>query len=120
MNKVGQFDRSAFKNSRERLFDGKFNFDRELTETFRYANTQKKGRLEDRISLQAEKVKQQGYRKERALPKGQEPEKTVKKTHLQEMPRTNYLNTLFKPTEENYEGMPRRKRRGRKKSLVKG
>lgn len=113
--KVGQFDRSAFKNSGERLFDEKFSFDRGLTETFRYANTQKKGRLEDRIALQAEMVKQQEYRKGRSLPKRQEPEKTVKKTNLQEMPRTNYLNTLFKPTEGDYGVVTRRKKKKKKK-----
>lgn len=114
--KVGQFDRSAFKNSGEGLFDEKFSFDRELSETFRYANTQKKGRLENRISLEAEKVRQREYRKERLLPKGQEPKKPVKNPHLQEMPRTSYLNILFKPTEEDYGVMPRRKRKKKKKS----
>ena len=113
--KVGQFDRSAFKNSGERLFDEKFSFERYLTETFRYANTQKKGGLEDRIFLQAEKVKQQGNRKERSLPKGQELEKSVKKTHLQEIPRTNYLNILFKPTEQDYGIVPMGKKKRKKK-----
>jgi hypothetical protein len=41
--KIGQFDRSAFKASGERVFDEKFGFERGLTETFRYANAQKKG-----------------------------------------------------------------------------
>lgn len=116
--KVGQFDRSAFKNSGERLFDEKFSFDRELIDTFRYANTQKKGGLEDRISLQVEKLRQQEYRKE--LPKGQKPEKPIKKTHLQEMPRTNYLNTLFKPTEGDYGGVLRRKKKRKKGVLSQG
>lgn len=107
--KVGQFDRSAFKNSGERLFDEKFNFERELSETFRYANTQKKGSLQDRISLQAEKVKQQKYRKE--------PEKTIKKTYLQEMSRTNYLDTLLKPTEADSGSVPRSKKK-RKRAEV--
>ena len=113
--KVGQFDRSAFKNSGERLFDEKFSFDRELSETFRYANTQKKGRLEDRISLQAEKIRQQEYGKERPLSKRQEPKESVKKTHLQEMPRTNYLNILIKPTEGDYGVVPRGKKKKKKK-----
>lgn len=118
--KVGQFDRSAFKNFGERLFDEKFRFDRELSETFRYANTQKKGGFEDRISLQIEKVRQQEYRKERQLPKEQEIEKTVKKTHLQEMPRTYYLNILFKSTEEDYRVIPRKKKKKRKGELSQG
>lgn len=112
--KVGQFDRSAFKNSGERLFDEKFSFDRELTETFRYANTQKKGSLEDRIALQAEKVPQQEYRNG-GLFKQLEPEKTIKKMYLQEIPRTNYLDTLFKPTEGDYGVVPRRKKKKKKK-----
>ncbi|MET3113206.1 hypothetical protein AAKU52_000927 [Pedobacter sp. CG_S7] len=45
--KVGQFDRSAFKNSGERLFDQKFSFERELSDTFRYANTRKKGSIQE-------------------------------------------------------------------------
>ncbi len=53
--KMGQFDRSAFKASGERLFDEKFDFERGVTETFRYANAQKKGSLEERMALHAEK-----------------------------------------------------------------
>ncbi len=53
--KMGQFDRSAFKASGERVFDEKFGFERGLTETFRYANTQKKGSLEERIASHTEK-----------------------------------------------------------------
>ena len=39
--KVGQFDRVAFKLSAERKFDQFFGYDRELEETFKYANTLK-------------------------------------------------------------------------------
>jgi hypothetical protein len=53
--KMGQFDRSAFKASGERVFDEKFDFERGLTETFRYANAQKKGGLEQKMALHAEK-----------------------------------------------------------------
>ncbi|MDR6941354.1 DUF5712 family protein [Mucilaginibacter pocheonensis] len=53
--KLGQFDRSAFKQSGETVFDRYFNFDRGFTETFRYANEQKNGTLEQRIALHAEK-----------------------------------------------------------------
>jgi len=49
--KVGQFDRSAFKQMGEQLFDKQFAFDRGLTDTFQYANAQKKGTLEERIKL---------------------------------------------------------------------
>jgi len=49
--KVGQFDRSAFKQMGETLFDRQFDFDRGLTETFKYANAQKKGTLEERLNI---------------------------------------------------------------------
>lgn len=113
--KVGQFDRSVFKNSGERLFDEKFSFDRKLTETFRYANTQKKGGLEARISLEAENVKQQEYRKERRLLQQRKPQKTIKKAYLPEMPRTDYLNILLKPIEGDYEVIPKRKKKKKRK-----
>ncbi|RQO64859.1 molybdopterin-guanine dinucleotide biosynthesis protein MobB [Pedobacter sp. KBW06] len=50
--KLGQFDRSAFKASGERLFDQQFRFERGLTDTFNYANTLKNGNLEQRLELQ--------------------------------------------------------------------
>lgn len=53
--KLGQFDRSAFKQSGERVFDQYFGFERGFTETFRYANAQKKGTLEQRMAVHAEK-----------------------------------------------------------------
>jgi Family of unknown function (DUF5712) len=62
--KMGQFDRSAFKSSGERVFDEKFGFERGLTETFRYANTQKKGGLDERIALQAEKRSRESTKKQ--------------------------------------------------------
>ncbi|SES23308.1 DUF5712 family protein [Pedobacter rhizosphaerae] len=49
--KVGQFDRTAFKESGERVFDETFDFKRPLTDTFRYANTQANGSLAERIAL---------------------------------------------------------------------
>lgn len=47
--KLGQFDRVAFKQSGERLFDETFGFDRQLKETFAYANRQVNGNLEQRL-----------------------------------------------------------------------
>lgn len=52
--KVGQFDRSAFKEMGEQLFDKQFEFDRGLIETFKYANAQKKGALEERLKMRQE------------------------------------------------------------------
>jgi hypothetical protein len=49
--KMGQFDRVAFKQSGESLFDRKFGFDRQLKETLAYANIQKHGKLAQREQL---------------------------------------------------------------------
>lgn len=49
--KMGQFDRVAFKQSGESLFDGRFGFDRQLKETLAYANIQKNGKLTQRKQL---------------------------------------------------------------------
>ncbi len=47
--KVGQFDRTAFKQSAEKRFDKIFGYERELKETFKYANTLKHGNYEQRL-----------------------------------------------------------------------
>jgi hypothetical protein len=49
--KMGQFDRIAFKQSGESLFDGLFEFDRQLKDTMAYANTQKNGSLDERVKI---------------------------------------------------------------------
>ena len=49
--KMGQFDRVAFKQSGEGLFDSLFEFDRQLKETMAYANAQKNGSLYDRLQI---------------------------------------------------------------------
>jgi hypothetical protein len=49
--KMGQFDRVAFKQCGESLFDRLFEFDRQLKETMAYANTQKNGSLYDRLKM---------------------------------------------------------------------
>lgn len=41
--KLGEFNRTAFKQSGESLFDALFNFDRELKDTLAYANTMRNG-----------------------------------------------------------------------------
>lgn len=50
--KVGQFNRVSFKHAAERTFDQIFNYDRELKETFKYANTLKHGDYEQRMELE--------------------------------------------------------------------
>jgi len=49
--KMGQFDRVAFKQSGESLFESLFAFDRQLKETMAYATAQKNGSLYDRIEM---------------------------------------------------------------------
>lgn len=49
--KMGQFDRMAFKQCGERVFDAQFGFERNLQDTLAYANIQKNGTLEERIRL---------------------------------------------------------------------
>ncbi|NVM64192.1 hypothetical protein FHW88_002520 [Mucilaginibacter sp. SG538B] len=49
--KMGQFDRVAFKQSGESLFDSMFGFDRQLKDTMAYANVQKNGELSQREQL---------------------------------------------------------------------
>lgn len=53
--KMGQFDRVAFKQSGESLFDNLFGFDRLLTETMAYSNTRKNGTLTERIEMKVQK-----------------------------------------------------------------
>ena len=49
--KMGQFDRVAFKQGGEALFDELFEFDRRLKETMAYANTKNNGSLNERIKI---------------------------------------------------------------------
>jgi len=76
--KMGQFDRSAFKQSGETVFDQQFNFDRGFTDTFRYANEQKKGTLEQRLALHSERRRQETTQQNRPASKQQQlqPAKT--------------------------------------------
>ena len=50
--KMGQFDRVAFKQCGEYLFDSLFEFDRQLKDTLAYANTRKNGSLAERITME--------------------------------------------------------------------
>jgi hypothetical protein len=81
--KMGQFDRSAFKQSGETVFDRQFNFERGFQDTFRYANEQKKGTLEQRIALHAEQRKQETGQKTRSAARSQklQPAKIFAKAH---------------------------------------
>lgn len=67
--KLGQFNRVAFKESGEKLFDQYFDFDRGLKDTFRYANIQKNGTVEQKIEIEKEQRQQSLHEaeKERAF-----------------------------------------------------
>lgn len=49
--KLGQFDRRAFKESSELLFDKLFGYDRGLQETFQFSNSVKNGSLQERRQI---------------------------------------------------------------------
>lgn len=51
---MGEFNRSAFKQSGEWAFDKLFGFQRPINQTYQYVNMQKNGTLEQRIELQKE------------------------------------------------------------------
>ena len=50
--KMGQFNRVAFKECGETLFDELFEFDRQLKDTMAYANAQKNGSLAERVQME--------------------------------------------------------------------
>jgi hypothetical protein len=81
--KVGQFDRVAFKHAAERTFDQAFDYDRELKETFIYANTLKHGDYEQKLEIkELEKQEQEQKRHEK-----QEMEQQLKQQREQEQRR---------------------------------
>ncbi|MFD2969337.1 DUF5712 family protein [Sphingobacterium bambusae] len=49
--KLGQFDRRAFKESGEFVFDRMFDFQRNLKDTMHYASTMRKGTIQDKTTL---------------------------------------------------------------------
>lgn len=101
--KVGQFDRTAFKTA-EKLFDKAFGYEREIKETFKYANTLKHGSYEQKLEMkesQEQHVKQQQQHSH----------------HNQ----GGILNTLLGKVSEDYmPNIPQRRRRKRNMSTVRG
>jgi hypothetical protein len=69
--KVGQFDRVAFKQAAELTFDRAFDYDRELKETFKYANTLKHGNYEQKLEMkekeQEEKMLKQQLKEQQKI-----------------------------------------------------
>ncbi|RKR84302.1 hypothetical protein BDD43_4534 [Mucilaginibacter gracilis] len=88
--KMGQFDRSAFKSSGERIFDEKFGFERGLTETFRYANAQKNGGLDERIALQKENQHRESTKRSRPAAQQQNRKTTDKRPSLLEKDKPSF------------------------------
>jgi hypothetical protein len=66
--KVGQFDRVAFKQVSESLFDNMFGYTREIKESFNYVNTLKHGSYEQKEQLKAEQAT--GFEKHQGQGKG--------------------------------------------------
>jgi hypothetical protein len=100
--KMGQFDRSAFKASGERLFDEKFGFERSLKDSFRYANTQKNGNLEQRLALYSEKRDQERKFKQSQAGKQQETKTGAKQSvSLLEKGQKGGLPDLLSPASDN-------------------
>jgi hypothetical protein len=70
--KVGQFDRVAFKQVTESLFDRMFGYDREIKESFNYANTLKHGSFEQKQEVKERQRVEQAiiFEKHRGHSKG--------------------------------------------------
>ncbi|PWS32656.1 DUF5712 family protein [Pedobacter paludis] len=56
--KMGQFDRLAFKQSGETVFDELFGFDRKLKDSLQFANVQKNGSLTERSEMAARSLEE--------------------------------------------------------------
>lgn len=99
--KMGQFDRSAFKASGERVFDEKLGFERGLTETFRYANTQKKGSLEQRIALHTEKRGRESAKRSRPAEQQQGRRTTLEQPPVSLLEKSKPLGSLLEKEAKN-------------------
>ena len=69
--KMGQFDRVAFKQCGETLFDELFEFDRQLKDTMAYANAQKNGSLVERVQMEIQNQKEEAIHIGNSLTKDQ-------------------------------------------------
>lgn len=99
--RMGQFDRSAFKQSGERIFDEQFKFDRGMNDTFAYANATKKNNFEQRISMRS-----QQRSKHNVTPRTMQPQPT-------QTINPAFVQTLTKPTQEAAPRIPIKKKRKR-------
>lgn len=112
--KLGQFDRVAFKNSGERLFDQQFDFQRPVSETFSYINNNAKGSLKERLEMRAINyaTKNQQIVKQEVL----QPE--TPKSYLNLPEPTNYLGLLLEKQDADplATGLKRKKKRRKGRS----
>lgn len=112
--KLGQFDRVAFKNSGERLFDQQFDFHRPLSETFDYMNTNAKGSLKERMELRetTQTIKIQQNEKQQAV------QQENPKSYLNLPEPTNYLGLLLERQDADplAAGLKRKKKRRKGRS----
>ncbi|MFC4210965.1 DUF5712 family protein [Pedobacter lithocola] len=110
--KLGQFDRVAFKNSGERLFDEQFNFQRPISETFKYANTQAKGSLKEKLAMHSEINQNKIIQQEKYV----EAKREVSHNYLKLPEPTDYLGLLLEKQDFDYLGAGLKKRKKRRKS----
>jgi hypothetical protein len=110
--KMGQFDRTAFKQSGETLFDKQFGFERNFKDTFRYANGQKKGTLEQRMAIHAEQRSQETKQQQRPAEKQQiKPAKSFDQTPAL----ANSLHFTLPKTRPGYDVAPSIQRKKKKR-----
>lgn len=112
--KLGQFDRVAFKNSGERVFDQQFDFQRPVSETFKHANVNAKGSLKDRMEMRASLSKPKTPQVEKLV----EPKQEMPPSYLNPPEPTNYLGLLLErqDTEPLGKGLTKKRKRRKGKS----
>ncbi|TCC86683.1 molybdopterin-guanine dinucleotide biosynthesis protein MobB [Pedobacter frigiditerrae] len=108
--KLGQFDRVAFKNSGEKLFDQQFSFDRPISETFKYANANVKGSLKEKMDLHAANNQVKPVQKEKSNELQREST-----TYLKLPEPTDYLGLLLEKQNNEPLGTGLKKKRKRRK-----
>lgn len=107
--KLGQFDRVAFKNSGERVFDQQFDFQRTISETFNHANANAKG-LKERLDLRA------STNNSTPKEKLEEPKQESQHSYLPQPEQTNYLGLLLEKQDAEPLGTGLKKRKKRRKN----
>ncbi|MFA6275586.1 MAG: DUF5712 family protein [Pedobacter sp.] len=112
--KLGQFDRVAFKNSGEYVFDQQFDFQRPVSETFNYANANAKGSLKERMEMRASINQLKTPQIEKLV----EPKQEIPHSYLKLPEPTNYLGLLLEKqdTEPLGKGLTKKKKRRKSRS----